>query len=642
MDKDKLEQLKEKIKSNAKVLLIALVPCLYLGGLLGQVFYHMLTFSIDKISINPFKIIYFVFTNFIGFLGFVLALIGLFLLIAYFRGDMDEEDDLYDEDRNLTYSEKGTYGTSGYMTQLEKLETLNEYVDANDTSEIILGRDAGCDDVLTIPEDARMNKHIAIYGASGTGKSRAFARPFMLQGIKRGESFVITDPKGELFESMAPYFRDNGYDVKVLNLVNLAHSDSWNCLAEIEGDDLKAQIFTDAIIQNTSGKSGDFWSQAEMNLLKALCLYVERHPVLETTMSNVYKLITTKKPYELDAMFDELPWNDDNRAAKSAYNIFKQANDNVKGGVVIGLGSRLQVFQGKAVENITDHKEIDLIKPGKEKCAYFCITSDQHSAFDFIAVLFYSMLFIKLVEFADSQPGCRCPVPVNFVLDEFPNIGAIPDFTKKISTVRSRALNIIVIFQNIAQLQNRYPFGQWEEILGNCDTHLFLGCTDETTAEFISKRTGVVTIQTASQSFTKKETPFKTMKIDGKESESVGKRNLLTPDEVLRIPNDNELILIRGQKPLMARKFDYSLHPDSIKLHDEKVVDYVPEWKKNMDNENISQPITRTQTMLNGEFANINDFNDSDGDDEDDYNRRKRDLVDSIEERKSPSNDFKF
>ena len=153
------------------------------------------------------------------------------------------------------------------------------------------------------------------------------------------------------------------------------------------------------------------------------------------------------------------------------------------------------------IRNITAYPEIDLELPGKEKCAYFCITSDQDSTFDFLSSLFFSFLFIKLVRFADRNGvDGKLPKAVNFILDEFPNIGAIPDFKKKISTVRSRNISISVIFQNIAQLKNRYPYDEWQEIIGNCDTQIALGCTDEMTARFLSDRTGEVTISVSSQS----------------------------------------------------------------------------------------------------------------------------------------------
>ena len=299
-----------------------------------------------------------------------------------------------------------------------------------------------------------------------------------------------------------------------------------------------------------------------------------------------------------------------NFAAISAYNIFKNASDNIKGGVIIGIGSRLQVFQGNIVRKITTPKEIDITKPGHTKCAYFCITSDQHSALDFLAVLFYSMLFVKLVEYADLQDGCKLPIPVNFLLDEFPNIGAIPDFTKKISTVRSRDINIAVIFQNIAQLQNRYPYGQWEEILGNCSTHIFLGCDDDTTAKYISNRTGVATVALSTKA-TSTSVNSIGHDFDVKENSAIGKRALYTPDEVLRIGLDDELLFFSGHNPLRAKKYWYYHHPEKDKLRKCSVASYIPKWKQEEDNMRLeTQKILLNSKTVDSPFDKTEDTSD--------------------------------
>lgn len=410
--------------------------------------------------------------------------------------------------------------------------------------------------------------------------------------VEHGESMAFTDPKGELLETLAPLLKEEGYEVKVFNLkdaTGMRHSDAWNCLAEIENDDLNAQILADTIIKNTTGKKGeDFWSDGEMNLLKALCLYVERAPDIPTEMGEVYNLLTRRSATELDAMFAALPYNDETAAAKQAYSVYSQANDNVKGGMIIGLGSRLQVFQGQAVRDITAHSEINLKELGQRKCAYFIITSDQQSTFDFLAALFYSMMFVKLVGFADTkgfQNGSarECWVPVNFILDEFPNIAQIMDFTKKISTVRSRAINIAVIFQNLPQMQNRYPYGQWEEILGDCDTNLFLGCTDQTTAKYISDKTDIATIAVSSHA-TNKHTCQVFEPWQYKENNSEGKRAVMNPGEVLRLPLEDEMIFLREHKPIRCQKFDYSLHPDAKRIKLCKVDDHIPQWRQDQLN----------------------------------------------------------
>lgn len=600
-----------------------------------------------------------------AFLGGILLFAVVNAIVLYNKYFVGGNREGTKDSRNFSFSARGTYGTGGFMTKGEILTVLHEMKPEN-TEEIILGKDETNGEVFTIPESARMNRHIAVYGASGSGKTRTFVRPYALQAMKRGrrfvlsfpnaktiwkakngatayfeknqiqygerkngdivipfsekgkilteedngslvaelqdlgaavkmehgESMIFTDPKGELYETLAPLLKEEGYDVKILNIKDsegMKHSDAWNCLAEIEGDDLNAQIFADTIIKNTSGSSNkqDFWSEGEMNLLKALCLYVERSKDIPTEMGEVYNLLTKRSAEELDMMFNALPYNDDNAAAKQAYSVYSQANDNVKGGMIIGLGSRLQVFQGQAVRNITAHNEIDLRAPGKHKCAYFCVTSDQQSAFDFLAALFYSMLFIKLVGFADNKgfsngSARECWVPVNFVLDEFPNIAQITDFTKKISTVRSRAINISVIFQNLPQLQNRYPYGQWEEILGNCDTNLFLGCTDETTAEYISKKTDIATVAVSTHA-TEKHIGQVFDPWQYKQNDSDGKRAVLNPGEVLRLPPKDELIFLKGHKVIRCQKFDYSLHPDASRIKVCKIEDHTPLWKNAVD-----------------------------------------------------------
>lgn len=522
----------------------------------------------------------------------ILITILLFATIILFI-KMRNNNEKYDKERNLNYSDKGTYGTSGFMTEKEMKHVLN-ITDIKNTNGTILGKLNG--KIVSIPIATKMNRNIAVYGASGSMKSRAFARNMIFQSVKRGESIIVTDPKSELFEDMSEYLKNSGYIVKVFNLVNPENSDSWNCLAEIEGQELMAQLFSDVIIKNTgSGKGDHFWDNSELNLLKALVLYVEQcYPENSKNIGEVYKLLTLNSEAALNKLFDMLPIS---HPAKSPYSIFKQAGDNVRGGVIIGLGSRLQVFQNELIRQITSYNEINLELPGKQKAAYFCITSDQDSTFDFLSSLFFSFLFIKLVRLADKfGKNGKLEIPVTFILDEFPNIGAIPDFCKKISTIRSRDLSVSVIFQNLAQMQNRYPLNQWQEIIGNCDTQLFLGCTDEITAKFISDRTGEITVginSTAKQLNTLRISDYTH---EYRETNSIGKRKLLTPDEVLRLPIEKALIILRGQKVLKVDKFDYSLHPESKKLIKSKAAIHIPEWRKNLDMKKNNNTIESNNT----------------------------------------------
>ncbi|SQB10186.1 plasmid transfer factor TraK [Enterocloster clostridioformis] len=506
-----------------------------------------------------------------------IGLLAVLLLMVMRIGYSDTGE--YDEDRNFTYSAKGTYGTSGWMSQKEMAGVLELVPDLHKYRGIVLGmldRKAVC-----VPEKTRLNSNLAVYGASGSMKTRSFCMNRILQGVSRGESLVICDPKSELYEKSSEYLRDKGYTVRVFNLVNPENSDSWNCLSEVEGQELMAQLFVDVIIKNTTGggKGDHFWDSAEMNLLKALVLYVDKgYPPENRNMGQVYQLITLNSETALNSLFEVLPIN---HPAKAPYSLFKQASDSVRSGVIIGLGSRLQVFQSELIKKITARDEIDLELLGQKPCAYFLVTSDQDSTFDFLASLFLSFVFIKLVRYADKNcEGGRLPVPVHVLGEELTACGTIPDLSRRLSVIRSRNISMSCVFQNLAGLQNRYPLNLWQEILGNCDVQLFLGCTDPLTAEFVSSRTGLASVAVSSKSKQLGTWRISNYTPEYRETSGVGKRPVLTPDEVLRLPIDEALVIIRGKKALKVDKMDYSKHPEYSLLRSCKASAHIPEWRR--------------------------------------------------------------
>lgn len=507
--------------------------------------------------------------------GGCVAVLGVLVFMVMRMGY--SETGAYDRERNLIYSNKGTYGTAGFMTKKELKGVLDLVPNIRKHPGIILGEIDG--KVICVPEKTRFNGNLAVYGASGSQKTRAFCMNMILQSAARRSSLVICDPKSELYEKSSAYLRDQGYTVKVFNLVTPAASDSWNCLAEIEGQELMAQLFCDVIIKNTGSERGDhFWDSAELNLLKALVLYVERgYPPEKRNIGEVYQLLAMSSEKELNAIFDVL---DISHPAKAPYSIFKQSSESVRGGVIIGLGSRLQVFQNQDIRNITGHDEIDLELPGKQPCAYYCITSDQDSTFDFLSSLFLSFIFIKLVRYADQKcPGGALPVPVHVLGEELCACGVIPDLSRKISVIRSRNISMSCVFQNLAGLQNRYPQNQWQEILGNCDITLFLGCTDALTAQFISDRTGEASIAVTSKAKQLGTWRISNYTPEYRETSGVGKRKLMTMDEVLRMDVDRALVILRGRNVLEVDKYDYSKHPEAKKLHLSKAASHVPAWQ---------------------------------------------------------------
>ena len=506
-----------------------------------------------------------------------IGLLAILLLMVMRMGYSDTGE--YDSDRNFIYSAKGTYGTSGWMSRKEMAGVLDLVPDLRKHKGVVLGmldNKAVC-----IPENPHINGNLAVYGSSGSMKTRSFCVNRILQAAVRGESLIISDPKSELYEKSSEYLRDQGYCVKVFNLVNPENSDSWNCLSEVEGQELMAQLFVDVIIKNTNGtgKSDRFWDSGEMNLLKALVLYVDlTYPPEQRNIGEVYNLITQCSESQLDSLFDVLPLT---HPAKAPYSLYQRASDSVRSGVISGLGSRLQVFQSELIKKITAYDEISLELPGQQPCAYYLVTSDQDSTFDFLASLFLSFAFIKLVRYADANcPGGRLPVPVHVLGEELTACGTISELSRRISVIRSRNISMSCVFQNLAGLQNRYPQNQWQEILGNCDVQLFLGCTDQLTSEYVSQRTGIASVAVSSTSKALSTLRVSDYTPQYRESSGVGKRPVLTPDEVLRLPVDEALVILRGHKVLKVYKMDYSLHPAYKQLRECKASAHIPEWRK--------------------------------------------------------------
>lgn len=552
-------------------------------------------------TLNPVKCLAAVFTpqgvGVIFFLFIMYALIsGKWLhLITGVKITKDE--------RNFFVSNEGSHGTSGWMTKKERVKILESgTADELPCTILCKTKDSGFSDefaeYLGLRSDSGLNKHIIAYGATGSGKSRGFVKPLMLkmaqllEAGKSKQSMIIVDPKAELFEQYSEFLKDCGYTVRAFNLLDMENSDGWNCIGETEGDVDMVQSVAETIIRNTSedGQKADFWDKAEQNLLIALILYVqsmrdpvtnELLPIHERSLGTIYKILSSESAKSLDAKFQRLPLD---HPARGPYGIFKQAASNLWGNVFIGLGSRMNVFQNKLVDKITKYHEIDLELPGKQPCAYFCIISATDTAYEFLSSLFFSMLFKKLSDYArkHGDERGRLPVEVNFVMDEFCNVGKLLDFKKTISVVRGYGINCQIIVQSIAQLSDRYPVKEWEEIVGNCDTQLVLGCNDMMTSEYISKRCGSVTIQLTNSMAP--QTPLFspiTREVTGyRQTKSNNTRPLMYPEEILQMDNKECLVLIRGQKPLKGLKIIPDELSDYKRLRYSRVADYIPKWRK--------------------------------------------------------------
>ena len=611
-----------KIKEHWIIYSVMALTGLYLYGMVVASFrgalYNFMTNTDGKMfTLNPIKCIGAVFTP--QGLGIAFFILIMYLLIKqnwlqYITGVKIKKDE-----RNFYTVNEGTHGTSGWMDRKDMKKTF--LIGTADSVEgAILGKLArrGFYEYLGLNADNGLNKHIMIYGASGSGKSRGFIKPFILKTAKLMQSMIIVDPKAEMAEQMAEYLKEEGYVVKMFNLLDMENSDAWNCLGEIDGDIDMVQSVA-VIIRNTSeeGQKADFWDKAEKNLLVALIHYVytskdpvtgELLPIQKRSLDTIYNMLSHDGQKELDAKMQRLPLD---HPARAPYGIFKQAAGNLWGNIFIGLGSRLNVFQNKLVKKITSYHEIDLELPGKRPCAYFCIISDQDSSLEFLSSLFFSLLFKKLSDYArkHGDERGRLPVEVNMVLEEFCNIGRLLDFKKTISTVRSRGINCQIAAQSAAQMADRYPVNEWQEIVGNCDTQIMLGCNDQMTSEFISKKCGNITIRTTSSMAP--QTPLFspiTRQVNGyKQNTSNATRPLMYPDEIEHMDNRECLILVRGQKPLKAMK----IIPDELsefhKLKRTRITEYVPKWRYDeehsmSDTDNIS---------YEDEFTDIDDVEES-------------------------------
>ena len=563
----------------------------YLGGLLSQVFTNYSIWmdsggmwgqtQIAAPDWNPLVCLKNAF-NLNGLKAIALIVGAAVAVFVYLKLHDKFSGTVYDE-RGFTKSSVGTYGTADWMTEKE-LKSVLELTTPEKATGMILGERKG--QLVCLPENTRLNRHTAIFGASGTMKSRAVIRNALFSIIRRGESALIADPKSEMYADTAELFRQNGYEVKVLNLVDPSHGDSWNCMSDMGTDSMMAQMLTNVIIGNTSNGKGDhFWDNGEANLLKALVLYVAMDKTLVPEKKNlayVYHLLTDNDAADLDSLLGGLGAG---HPARAPYKLFKQASETVKTGIVLGLGTRLQVLQNETVQQLVSFSDIDLTAPGRHKCAYYIILSDQETSMAFLSSLFFSFLFIKLTRFADLSPDGRCPVPVNLILDEFNNIGRIggapdgSDFCRSLSVVRSRDIRVMIAVQSLGQLQNRYPNNLWAEIVGNCDLQLMLGCTDDVTADYISDRSGEMCIVVDSTMTVKKTVAVTQVIPQYRESKGQGKRKLLTPDEVLRLPHEEMLVIIRGQNLLKLKKFDYTRHPMSKEMVRTSIMDYNPRFQ---------------------------------------------------------------
>ena len=429
---------------------------------------------------------------------------------------------------------------------------------------------------------------------SGAGKSATYSKPNAYQMLG---SYVFTDPKGELYDDTAGYLKSHGYNVKVLNLVNPANSDGYNPLAHVNSE-LDVDVIANTVVKgqkSESGSSDPYWDDMAEMLLKSLIYYLlAKRPPEEQNLASCAEMVRAANNHGgsnlLTEMMSELPYD---HPARMYYKSIEIAPEKTYGSILSSLQSKLGKFDSREIAEVTSTDTINFEEIANQKTALYVISSDTHTAYDFLLTIFFSQLIQQLYDYADKNGG-KLKTPCFFILDEFANIGKIPDFDKKISTSRSRKISFSVILQNLDQLEAIYEKSH-ETIVGNCDTHVFLGSNSFKTVEYFSKELGEKTIKRKSDSINRDKSGKKTGK---SESEQIMARALMTPDELRRMDNDLCIIFEKGLKPIKAHKFWYFKTPmvkemDKVKLnHNDFNVGDRGIWRKF----NPNNPYTETST----------------------------------------------
>ena len=562
-----------------------------------------------------------------------------FIIIRFSVNNTDLNATKEIDDRGVATSMAGTYGTARWMNETEAKKVYEVGPVENVTGTILGQFTQDGEEVIALPFEPTGNRNLILIGPPGSGKSFGYVRTAVFQSIVRGESVVVTDPKGEIHNDMRKLLESRGYKVKVFNLINLDLSNAWDCVQEIYDpitgniDDQRVITFCKTVIANTGGgansKGDPFWESSEENLFRvavSYCAYIREKSLIEIYERRAKELLTqlpyitqedeqslieiVKNPesamvdrrrvveylahsfygdeegdrklseWEEDAptcnisdIYDALLHNDLDKweanfkyvplshPAASAWAVFKGMGERVQPNIVGGLNTRLQLFMTYKVRRVISNDDIRLANLGAEKTALFLIISDDNASMQLLSSLLLSFLFKDLKEAFDAVGG-EGRIPVNVVADELANTGVWPNFEKTIATARSRKIAVSLILQSLPQLTQLYGEENAETIIGCCNTMLVLGCNDKYTAEYISDKSGIVTIRAKSVSDTRASSAGNRGVMQGYSlSEGDGKRNLVNPDEVQHLDKEQILIMTNGQNMLEAKRFGFIHHP---------------------------------------------------------------------------------
>ena len=460
-------------------------------------------------------------------------------------------------DRNYRRREEHGSARWGVPGQVNK-----KYADSRKTQNKILTQEVA---IGLDGRKHRRNLNVLTCGGSGSGKTRFFAKPNIMNA---NTSYVVLDPKGEILRDTGNLLLHEGYDIKVLDLINMDRSHCYNPFVYLRNDNDIQRLVTN-LFKNTTPKGAQsqdpFWDQAATMLLLALIFYLHYEaPPEEQNFPMVMEMIRAGDVKEddegykstLDLLFERLEMRNPEHIALKYYRSYHSGSGKTLKSIQITLISRLEKFNLESLAGITQNDEMELASLGEKKTAVFAVIPDNDSSFNFLVGMLYTQLFQQLYYQADIvHGGAGLPVHVHFVMDEFANVALPDEFDKLLSTMRSREISVSIIIQNLAQLKALFE-KQWESIVGNCDEFLYLGGNEQSTHEYVSKLLGKETIDTNTygQSRGRNGSYSTNWQITGRE--------LMTPDEVRMLDNRYALLFIRGERPVEDLKYDIMKHPN--------------------------------------------------------------------------------
>lgn len=467
--------------------------------------------------------------------------------------------------RGFDISESNVYGDAKEITR-EELEQVAEIVPIQDAMGTILGKmDETDQNLITSKPNPNFNRNSFFVAPPGSGKTHCIVLPQIVQAIRRGESVVTTDTKGELWAKTVELARSHGYIIRRIDFKDPNHSNGWDFMSEVRNSPTRAKIASNIFIANT-GSEKDVHKDAEDNLFSALLLYTALNSSIAPEHQSLYNVYTmmNQSAETLDAMFEAVKDDPDMRVAYDFYASFLNGSGNLRSNVIAGLSKRLNIVADPGFRDLTSIPDVDLSLPGKEKCIYYVELPDQHGLVRFLSSLLFSFLFLDLTDYADSRMDQKLPVPVNVVIEEAYACGKIETITNALSTQRSRGVGIMLIAQGIPQFLELYGPNMTATIQECCSTFGCLSANSKETAEFFSWMSGVATVDVQTEHHVVGEGPIA---VGRSYTKGQGRQELFTGNDVRKIQFQRILLVWQRMDPKMAYTFGIHEHPEMKNGH---------------------------------------------------------------------------